>query len=183
MRSRLSRSTNLASLSCEGDGEKARQEVPECLIDDDHKDEGDKKSLSEANDQGEEGEAVKALPVACTPAVPSLPPTKVKEMEEMFLSLRFSQAVVLKLVEYQGIDSPLTLASLSDDNITAICDVIYRPGGLVSRKTKGRGNQISVLAIKNLKLMAFMFKTMEYYSNAYRNQDINSTSELHYQHQ
>ena len=51
------------------------------------------RSLHEANNQGEEDEAV-------------------TEMEEMFLRLVFSQAVVLKLVDDQGIDYPWTLASL-----------------------------------------------------------------------
>ena len=118
---------------------------------------------------------------ACTLAAPNLPLTVVKEMEEMFLRLGFSQAVVLKLVEDQEIDSPWILASLSNDDIAAICDMIHRPGGLVSGKTPDKGNKISVMAAKNLKLVAFMFKTMEYCSKDYRIQ--NSTSVLHYQHQ
>ena len=101
----------------------------------------------------------------------------------MFLRLGFSQAIVLKLVEDQGIDSPCTLASLSHENTIAICDMIHRPGGLVSGKTLDRGNQISVLATKNLKLDAFMFKTMKHCSKDFRIQDINSTSVLRYQHQ
>ena len=81
------------------------------------------------------------------------------------------------------IDSLWTLASLSEENIAAICNVIHRPHGLVSGKTPDRGSQISVLAIKNLKLMAFMFKTIEHCSNDYRIQDINITSVLCYQYQ
>ena len=104
-------------------------------------------------------------------------------MEKMFFRLGFSQAVVLKLVDYQGIDSPQTLASLSDEEITEIFDIIYRPGGLVSRKTPDRGDKSSVLTMKNLKLLAFMFKTMEHCSKDYWIKDINSTSVLHYQHQ
>ena len=123
------------------------------------------------------------LLVAHAPAAPSQPPTIVKEMEEIFLRLGFSQAVVLKLVDGQGIDSPWTLASLSDEDITIICDIICRPSGLVSGKTPDRGNQISVLAVNNLKLMAFMFKKMEHCSKNYRIKDINSTFVLHYQHQ
>ena len=170
-------------MSHDGDGKRARQKVPECPSGDNHKDKGDKKSSSEANDQGEEEEAVKAPPVAHALAMPSPPPTAVEEMEEMFLRLGFSQAVVLKLMEDQGIVSPWILASLSDENITAIGDMIHRPGGLVGGKTLDRGNQISVLVTKNLKLMAFMFKTMEHCSKDYRIQDINSTSVLHYKHQ
>ena len=123
------------------------------------------------------------LLVACTLAVPSLTPTIFEEIEEMFLRLGFSPAVVLKLMEDLWIDSPWTIASLSDEDITTICDMIHRPGGLLSGKTLDRGNQISVLATKNLKHLAFMFKTMEHCSKDYRIQDINSTSVLHYQHQ
>ena len=104
-------------------------------------------------------------------------------MEEMFLRLGFSQTVAMKLVDDQGIDSPWTLASLFDEDIVTICDMIRRPGGLVSGKTLGRGNQISILVVKNLKLAAFMFKTMECYSKAYGIRCVNSTSMLHYQHQ
>ena len=160
MRSRPTRSANLASLSCGGDDKQVGQEVPECPSDDDHEDERDEKSLSEANDQGEKKEAVKVPLAACNPAASSLQPTVVKEMEDMFFRLGFNQAEVLKLVEDQGIDSPWTLASLSDEDITAICDMINRPSGLVSGKTLDRGNPISVLAAKNLKLVAFLFMTM-----------------------
>ena len=41
----------------------------------------------------------------CTPAAESLPPTIIEEMEQMFLGLGFSQTVVQKLVDDQGIDS------------------------------------------------------------------------------
>ena len=78
-----------------------------------------------------------------------MPPSVIDEMEEMFLRLGFSKAVVLKLVEDQGIDYPWTLASLSDEDIDTICDMIHRPGGLVVGKTLDRGNQISLLATKN----------------------------------
>ena len=81
------------------------------------------------------------LLIAHVPAVQSLPPTVVKKMEEMFLRLGFSQAVVLKRVDDQGIDSPQTLANLSDEDIADICNVIHRHGGLVSGKTLDRGNR------------------------------------------
>ena len=67
-------------------------------------------------------------------------------LEEMFLRLGFSQIVAMKLVDDQGIDSPWTLVSLSDENIAAIGNVIHRLVKLVSRKTPGRGDQNSVLA-------------------------------------
>ena len=101
----------------------------------------------------------------------------------MFLRLGFSQTVAMKLVDGQGIGSPWTLASLSDEDIATICDVIHRPSGLVSWKTPDRGNQIFVLAKKNLKLAAFMCKTMEHCFKDNEIQHVNSTSVLQYQHQ
>ena len=59
-------------------------------------------------------------PVGCITVTESPPLTIVKEMEEMFLSLGYSQTVAMKFVNDQGIDSPWTLTSLSDEDITAI---------------------------------------------------------------
>ena len=53
----------------------------------------------------------------------------------------------------------------------------------MSGKILDRGNQISVLETKNLKLAIFMFKTMELCSKDYMIQDVNSTSVLHYPHE
>ena len=169
----------ITSLSCK-DSKWAVPEVPECPGIDDCEDNEDKKSSSEADDQGEEVEAVVVPLVAHAMASPSLPSTIVKDMEEMFLRLEFSQAVALKLVDDQGIDSPWTLASISNEDITAIYDMICRLGGLVSGKTLDRGNQITVLATKNLKLMTLVFKTMEHCSKDYGVKEVNSTSMLHY---
>ena len=72
--------------------------------------------------------------------------------------------MVQKLVDDQGIDFPWTLTSLSGKDITAICNVIRKPGGMVSGKMPDRGNQISFLVTKNLKLTAFIFKLMEHCS-------------------
>ena len=82
----------------------------------------------------------------CTLATQSLPPTFMKEMEEMFLRLGFSQTVAMKLGDDQGLESSWTLASLSEKDIATICYVIDRLSGLVSGKTPGRGNRISFLA-------------------------------------
>ena len=94
--------------------------------------------------------------VRCTLTSECLLPTSNEEMEEMFLRLGFSQTVAIKLVDDQGIDSPWTLASLSDEDIAAVCNVICRPCRLVRRKTLVRGNQISILVTKSLKLTALM---------------------------
>ena len=127
--------------------------------------------------------AVMVPPKVHALAAPSLPQTFIKEMEEVFLRLGFSQVMVLKLVDDQGRDSPWTLVSLSDVNIATICKMICKPGRLVSRKTPDRGNQIPILAMKNLKLVTFMFQTMEHCSTDYRIKDVNSTSVLQHQHQ
>ena len=53
------------------------------------------------------------------------PPTVKQLVEKMLLRLGFSQLVARKLVDDKG-----TLASLSDENIANICDLIQRPGGI-----------------------------------------------------
>ena len=65
--------------------------------------------------------------------------------------LDFSQMMTQKPVEDQGIDSPWTMARFSDTDISEICEVIRRPGGLASGKIPNMRNQISVLVAKNLK--------------------------------
>ena len=64
----------------------------------------------------------------CTPATECLLPTIIKQIEEMFLNIGFSQVVAEKLVNDQRTDSPWILASLSDEDI---CDVT---DGLVGGK-------------------------------------------------
>ena len=76
----------------------------------------------------------------------------------MFLKLGFSQTVAQKLVEDQGIYSPCTLASPYNEDISAICKVIRRPGGLINRRIPDKGKQTSVLAARNIMLAMFMFK-------------------------
>ena len=61
--------------------------------------------------------------------------------------------------------------------------MINRPGGLVSRKTPYRGSHISILFTRNLKLVAFMFKTMECCSKEYNIKLVNNMSVLQYKHQ
>ena len=91
--------------------------------------------------------------------------------------------VAQKLVDDQRIDSPWTLANLSDNNITKICDVIRKPGGLVGRRTPNRGNQIFILMVKNFKPAVFKFKSVEHYSKTYCIRCVNSRAVLEYQYQ
>ena len=74
----------------------------------------------------------------------------IEEMKEMFLGLEFSQMVAW------------TLASLSDKDISTICDVIRRTGNVVGWRTPDMGNQISIFVEKRTKLAAVMFKSIEH---------------------
>ena len=122
-------------------------------------------------------------PARHAPASESLPLTIIKEMEEMFLRLGFSQTVATKLTDDQGIDSRATLANLFDENIATYCSMIRRPGSLMSRKKPESGGQIFILTSKTLNCTAFIFKAMECCSNADDIGCVNSTSVLQCQHQ
>ena len=149
MRSRPTKSTNLRSSSCEGNGHWDWQEFPECPDGDNNDAEKDEESTSRANKQKEEDEDE---PARCTPAAESLLLTIIKEMEEMLLRLGFSQTVAMKLVDDQVIESPWTLASLSDEDIVTTCDMIRRPGSLASGKMPEREWRTSSLQCSCLRL-------------------------------
>ena len=93
-------------------------------------------------------------------------PTVKQSMERLFLRLCFSQTVARKLEEDHGIDSPQILAILSDEDIATIYEMICTFNGLVSGNTPDRGNWITVLAVKNPKLLALMVNKMEHCSRA-----------------
>ena len=63
-----------------------------------------------------------------------------EQMQKMFLRMFFCQTVAEKLVKDQGIDSPQTLTSLSDEDISAICDLIKRSGSFIDVRMPDRGN-------------------------------------------
>ena len=123
MRLRLTRSIALASSSHGGDGEWTRGCWTTrwwwpcqrwC-----------KKPLSEADKQ-KEADVAKIASLARWAMAPTSPsPTITEEIGEM-LRLSFTQRMAMKLVDDQGIDSPWTLASLSDNKIANICDMIRR---------------------------------------------------------
>ena len=117
---------NLPSLSHGGNCKQDRPEVPEHPDGDNSDAKEDKKSPSDAAEQEEEDEDDPVPLVRCTPPAESQSLTITKEMEEIFLRLGFSLTVAMKLVDDQGIDSPWTLASLSDKEIANICNVIRR---------------------------------------------------------
>ena len=76
-------------------------------------------------------------------------------------------------MEYQEIDFSEILSSLSDNNITVICDVIRRP---VTKWVRG------CQTVNNLKLTVFMFKAIECCSKTYNIGHVGSRSVLKYQH-
>ena len=65
----------------------------------------------------------------CMPVIENLPPTFDNEMQMMFIRLGFSEIKAKKLVKDQGIDSPQTLASFSDEVVNVICEVLRKPDG------------------------------------------------------
>ena len=138
---RPTRNANLGSSSCGSDSNQDRQEIPECQGGYGH---GNKDR--EPPSGADEGKVATVVLGSCMPAAECQPLTIKNQMQGMLLRLRFSQTVIQKLVKDQGIDSPLTLASLSDENITVICDGTRRPGGLVSERMPDRWNQSSTLS-------------------------------------
>ena len=98
--------------------------------------EGNKESPSGASDQTEETEDITEVHLWISPRKPVTYHHQGNGTDVPLLG--FTQTVAQKLVGDQGIDSPWTLASLSDDDITTICNVIKRPG-LVSSNMPDKG--------------------------------------------
>ena len=96
MRSRLTRSTNLASSSQGGYDDQDRQKVPTCPDFDDCDIEENEEPLSGANEEKEEDNIVTVMLSRCATAIESLPPIAAKEMEGR---LCFSQKVAQKLMD------------------------------------------------------------------------------------
>ena len=59
-----------------------------------------------------------------------------------------------------GLDSPERLRVLSDKNDNDICNVVRKPGSKNANGMPNKGQQISVIAQENLKLVAFLFHHM-----------------------
>ena len=100
---RPTRRPNLVSSSHGGNDDQDRQEVPEHPDGDNH-DVEDKESPSETNKEKEADEVVTEMLGRCTPTEESLPLIIIKEKDEMFIRLGFSQTVTKKLVDDQRID-------------------------------------------------------------------------------
>ena len=92
---------NLVSSSCGGDSNQYGQEVPKHPDGDVLEEKEDEKPLSGATkkEEKDEDKVVTVTLGICAPATDSPPTMIVKEMEEMFLRLDFSQTVAQKLVD------------------------------------------------------------------------------------
>ena len=175
------RNTDLGSSLCGSSSNQDGQEVHDYQEGDNCNFNEDKQYLSGADEEQKGKEICIIMLYDCGPAIES-PTLMIKdEMQVRFTRLLFSQTSTQELVEDQGADSPRALASLSDDNITAICDLIRKSGSIVSGKMTNMGNQIFTLA-KNLKLTMLMFKTIECCSKPYDVNHVNSRNMLAYQH-
>ena len=104
-------------------------------------------------------------------------------MNGMFLRLWLILTVVQKLVEDHGIDFPQTPTGLSNEDITAFCDVIRMPGVLVGGRMPDSRNEISIWVVKNFKLAAIMFKSMEHCPKPFETKCVNSSAVLQCKHQ
>ena len=94
------------------DSELDGQEVHNCWEGNDHEDDKDEES-SGGNDKEKEWNDVDPTMLNdCGSVIACLPLIIMDEMQAMFVRLLFSQMVVEKLVEDQGIDSLRTLAGL-----------------------------------------------------------------------
>ena len=61
------------------------------------------------------------------------------------------------LVKEHGLDIPEKLKVLTDENVDDICNVMRKPSSKNTNGTFNRGQQVSVIAQKNLMLAVFLF--------------------------
>jgi ribosomal protein S13 len=73
---------------------------------------------------------------------------------QALIRIGFTQDAAQAIVEDQGIDSLEEIALLKDDEITALCKIVRRPGGVDGDE----GHTVSQKAEKNLKLGAYLIK-------------------------
>jgi hypothetical protein len=78
----------------------------------------------------------------------------------MYIQLGFTPKAAKLLIREQGLDSPERLQVLTDKNVDDICNVMRKPGGKIANGMPDRGQQVSIIAQKNLKLAVFLFHHM-----------------------
>ena len=76
---------------------------------------------------------------------------------DMYIWLGFSPKAATLLVREQGLDSPERLRVLTAKNVNDICNVMRKPGSKNADRTPERGQQISFIVQKNVKLATFLF--------------------------
>ena len=79
------------------------------------------------------------------------------KIQKMYVCLGFSPKAAKLLFREQGLDNPNRLKILTDKNVDDICNVMRKPGSKNTNRTPDRGQQVSVIAHENLKLVAFLF--------------------------
>ena len=75
----------------------------------------------------------------------------------MFIQIRFSPEAAKLLNSEQGLDSSERLRVLTDKNVNDNCNIVKKQGSKNADKMPDRGQQVSVIAQENLKLVAFLF--------------------------
>ena len=76
-------------------------------------------------------------------------------LQDRFFWLGFSPEAAKLLVREQGLDRPERLGAFMDKNVNEICNVMKKPGGKNVEGLPNRGQKVSVIAHKNLKLASF----------------------------
>ena len=79
------------------------------------------------------------------------------KLQDMNIALGFSPKAAKLLVREQGLNSTKKLQALTNKHVDNICNVVKKPGGTNAHGTPDRGQQVSVIAQKNLKFAAFLF--------------------------
>ena len=78
-------------------------------------------------------------------------------LQDMYIWLGLSPKAAKLLIRKQGLNSPERLRVLTDKNVDGICIVMRKPGGKNTNGMPDRGQQVSIIAQKYLKLALFLF--------------------------
>ena len=89
--------------------------------------------------------------VACDPVIMA------SYLQEMHVCLRFSPNAAKKQANEQGLNNSDHLQVFNNKNVNGICNVVRKPDSKNANKMFDRGQQVSVMAQKNLKLTALLF--------------------------
>ena len=79
------------------------------------------------------------------------------KLQDMYIWLGFSPKADKLLIREQGLDHPDRLRVLNNKNVDDICNAMRKPGSENANGMPDRGQQVSMISQKNLKLAAFLF--------------------------